>query len=211
MQDGEAASANQQRRIGLTGGIGMGKTVVSNYLAVKQIPVLDADIYAREAVEPGSAVLDEIRARYGVSILLPDGTLDRHQLGEIIFDSLPEKNWLEQQIHPSVRDRLNAELSHLSHAPIVVLVIPLLFEARMTDLTTEIWVVRTPPQQQEQRLKERDRLSPQQIRARIKGQMAIEQKVQQAHVVLDNGSTLEALYQQVDQALGILKQPNTCL
>jgi dephospho-CoA kinase len=202
MQDG-AARANQQRRIGLTGGIGMGKTAISDYLITQQIPVLDADLYAREAVEPGSAVLPEIIARYGASILLPDDTLDRRRLAGIIFDSPPEKIWLEQQIHPFVRDRMETELNRLADAPILLLVVPLLFEARMTDLVTEIWVVRTKKEQQKQRLKERDRLKPNEIRARIDGQMAIERKVQQADVVLDNSSTLEALYEQVDRALGV--------
>jgi dephospho-CoA kinase len=197
------AGLNMHRRIGLTGGIGMGKTTISDYVAAKQIPVFDADVYAREAVEPGSNVLAEVVARYGASILLPDGTLDRPRLAGIVFDSPPEKVWLEQQIHPFVRDRLEAELRRSADAPILLLVIPLLFEARMTNLVTEIWVVRSQQEQQEQRLKARDRLNPNQIRARIDGQMAIERKVQQADVVLDNSSTLEALYQQVDQALGI--------
>jgi len=200
MQD-SATGENKQRRIGLTGGIGMGKTTISDYLAMKQIPVFDADVYAREVVEQGSAVLAEIVARYGKSILLPGGTLDRHQLAGIIFDSLPEKIWVEQQIHPFVRDRLETELLRLVDAPILLLVIPLLFEARMTDLVNEIWVVRTPEEQQQQRLKARDRLNPNQIRARIDSQMAIERKVQQADIVIDNSSTLEALYQQVDEAL----------
>jgi dephospho-CoA kinase len=199
MQDGSAQV--KQRRIGLTGGIGMGKTAISDYLAAKHIPVLDADIYARDAVEPGSAVLAEIVSRYGASILLPDETLDRRRLAGIVFDSPPEKIWLEQQIHPFVRDRLETDLRRLVDAPILLLVIPLLFEARMTDLVTEIWVVRAEKEQQKQRLKERDRLDPNQIRARIDGQMAIERKVQQADVVLDNSSTLEALHQQVEQAL----------
>lgn len=179
----------------------MGKTTISDYLTAKQIPVFDADVYAREAVEPGSKVLAEIVTRYGTSILLPDSTLDRRRLAGIIFNSPPEKTWLEQQIHPFVRDRLETELRRLVDAPILLLVIPLLFEARMTDLATEIWVVRTHQEQQEKWLKERDRLNFNQIRARIDGQMAIEQKVQQADVVLDNSSTLAALYQQVDQAL----------
>lgn len=196
------ADTNRRRRIGLTGGIGMGKTTVSNYLSSKQIPVFDADLYAREAVDLGSKVLTEIVARHGTNILLLDGTLDRRQLAGIIFDSPSEKIWLEQQIHPFVRDRLETELRRLVEAPILLLVVPLLFEARMTDLATEIWVVHTHSEQQEKRLKERDRLSPNQIRARINGQMAIEQKVQQANIVLDNSSTLEALYQQVDKALG---------
>ena len=200
MQAGKSG-ANQQRRIGLTGGIGMGKTAISSYLAAQQIPVLDADIYAREAVEPNSRVLAEVMSRYGTNIVLPDGNLDRPRLAEIIFTSPAEKTWLEQQIHPFVRDRLETELRRLADAPILLLVIPLLFEAQMTDLTTEVWVVHIPQAQQEQRLKARDRLNIEQIRARIDGQMAIAQKVRQADVVLDNASSLEALYQQVDQAL----------
>lgn len=193
--------ANQHRRIGLTGGIGMGKTAISSYLAAQQIPVLDADIYAREAVEPNSRALAEVVSRYGTNIVLPDGNLDRPRLAEIIFTSPAEKTWLEQQIHPFVRDRLETELRRLADSPILLLVIPLLFEAQMTDLTTEVWVVHIPQAQQEQRLKARDRLNIDQIRARIDGQMAIAQKVRQADVVLDNSSSLEALYQQVDQAL----------
>lgn len=196
-----ATGENKKRRIGLTGGIGMGKTTISDYLAAKQIPIFDADVYAREAVEQGSVVLAEIVERYGTSILLPDGTLDRRRLAGIIFDSPPEKIWVEQQIHPFVRDRLETELLRFADTPILLLVIPLLFETRMTDLVTEIWVVRTHEEQQKQRLKERDRLNPNEIRARIDGQMAIERKVQQADVVIDNSSTLEALYQQVDEAL----------
>jgi dephospho-CoA kinase len=200
MQAGKTG-ANQQRRIGLTGGIGMGKTAISSYLAAQQIPVLDADLYAREAVKPNSKILTEVVSRYGTNILLPDRNLDRSRLAEIIFASLSEKTWLEQQIHPFVRDRLETELRRLAAAPILLLVIPLLFEAQMTDLTTEVWVVYTSQAQQEQRLKVRDRLNSDQIRARIEGQMAIAQKVRQADVVLDNSSNLEALYQQVDEAL----------
>jgi dephospho-CoA kinase len=183
-----------QRRIGLTGGIGMGKTTISDYLATRSIPVLDADVYARDAVEPSTAVFGEIVDRYGASIVLPDGSLDRQRLGGIIFSSPPEKVWLEQQIHPFVRDRLETELQSLTDAPVLLLVIPLLFEARMTDLVTEIWVVRTSVDQQKKWLKARDRLNSNQIQARIDGQGA--------DVVIDNVSTVEALYRQVDEALG---------
>jgi dephospho-CoA kinase len=201
-----------QRIIGLTGGIGMGKTTVSDYLAtVHKLPVLDADIYAREAVEPGSTVLEQIAARYGSGILLPDGVLNRHRLGDIIFSSPPERLWLEQQIHPYVRDRLleavNAPpLADIQHSPTLVMVIPLLFEARMTDLVTETWVVRCPLEQQLERLMSRDRLSLEQAQARINSQMAIQKKTARADVVLDNSSTPENLYQQVDFRLA--QQPN---
>lgn len=179
----------------------MGKTTVSGYLAqTYQIPVLDADLYAREAVHPGSRVLREVVERYGKSVLQSNGQLDRRRLGDIIFSSSAERLWLEQQIHPYVRDRMQSDLRLLpaDTYPIVVLVIPLLFEARMTDLVTEIWVVRTFPDQQRQRLRQRDQLDSVQIQARIDSQMAIERKVQQANVVLDNTGTLEDLYHQID-------------
>jgi dephospho-CoA kinase len=202
-------SNTPQRRIGLTGGIGTGKTTVSNYLAHRhQLPVLDADIYAREAVQPDSPILSKIFERYGVSVRLSDGTLNRKRLGEIIFNNPAEKQWLEQQIHPYVRDRFQSELNTLV-APTVVLVIPLLFEAQMTDLVSEIWVVSCSPELQLKRIMERDRavfpqenrLSPEQAKARINSQFPLPEKVALADVVLDNTSTLEALLKQVDLAL----------
>jgi dephospho-CoA kinase len=186
----------------------MGKTTISNYLsAVHQLPVLDADLFAREAVKPGSTVLESIVERYGHAILLPNGGLDRVRLGEIVFNNPAERLWLEQRIHPYVRDRFRTELnSSLSTRPIVILVVPLLFEARMTDLATEIWVVYCPPEQQIERLMQREvqdgiYLTLDQIDARIKSQMAIERKLQQATLVLDNSSTVAELLQQVDAAL----------
>lgn len=198
------AGKTPQRIIGITGGVGMGKTTVSDYLAEKyRLPVLDADIYARKAVEPGSQVLAEIIERYGSSILRSDRTLDRRRLGDIVFDSSAERLWLEQRIHPYVRDCMAADLHQLAaqNYSTVVLVVPLLFEARMTDLVTEIWVVRSHAKQQRERLMRRDQLNLEQIQARIDSQMPIEKKMAQADVVIDNLSTLEALFQRIDQAL----------
>jgi dephospho-CoA kinase len=190
-----------KRIIGLTGGIGCGKTTVSNYLAsAYQLPVLDADIYAREAVQLGSPVLSKIAERYGSGIQLPDGTLNRKRLGEIVFSNPTERQWLEQQIHPYVRSRFESELNRLV-APTIVLVIPLLIEARMTDLVTEIWVVSCSPEQQLHRLIERDRLSLEHAQSRLDSQLPIEEKIARADVVLNNSSTREALLKQVDLAL----------
>lgn len=190
-----------KRIIGLTGGISTGKTTVSNYLAeVYQIPVLDADIYAREAVQLGSPVLSKIFERYGSDVQLPDGTLNRKRLGEVVFSSLGERQWLEQQIHPYVRDRFQSELNTLA-ASTVVLVVPLLFEAGMTDLVTEIWVVSCSPEQQLRRLMERNQLSLEQAQARINSQMPIQEKVARADFVLDNSSTPKGVLKQVDLAL----------
>ena len=192
--------------IGITGSIATGKSTVSGYLAdTYHLPVLDADVYARDAVQPGSPILSKILERYGAGILLADNTLNRQRLGEIVFSNPPELRWLEQQIHPLVRDRLQSELNSLSEQyPTVVLVVPLLFEAGMTDLVTEIWVVYCDRTQQLQRLIKRSRLTLEQATARINSQMPIEEKIARADVVLDNSSTLEALLNQVDAALKTL-------
>ncbi len=191
----------RHRIVGLTGGIGTGKTTVSQYLAsTYHLPILDADIYAREAVQVGSPILSAIAQRYGSEILLPDGTLNRQKLGEIVFGNIDERRWLEQQIHPYVRDRF-VEAIHQLPEQTVVLVVPLLFEAGMTDLVTEIWVVYCSQQQHLERLMQRDHLTLEQAQARINSQILIEEKCKLADVVLDNSSTLEALLQQVDAAL----------
>ena len=192
-----------KRIIGLTGGIGTGKSTVSNYLAERHFPVFDADIYARVAVQPGSAILSQIAARYGASILLTDGSLNRQHLGEIVFDNPDERSWLEQQIHPYVRQRLENDLNSISQPDAtVVMVIPLLFEAGMTDLVNETWVVYCSPTQQLERLIARDRLNLAQAQARINSQMPLQEKCDRADVVLDNTSTLPVLLKQVDLALG---------
>ncbi|MEB3358707.1 MAG: dephospho-CoA kinase [Synechococcales bacterium] len=204
------SSPPYRRIIGLTGGIGMGKTTVSDYLAkVHHLPVLDADVFARDAVQPPSPILNKIVERYGRAVLLPDGTLDRLRIGELVFSSGAERLWLEQQIHPYVRDRFESALQSppLQSAPIVVLVIPLLFEARMVDLVNEIWVVYCSDSQQEDRLMERLAQSPgsrpdkAQVRARISSQMPIDKKKRRADVLLDNSAHPEALFKQVDAAL----------
>jgi dephospho-CoA kinase len=191
-----------QRIIGLTGGIATGKTTVSNYLAsTYHLPVLDADLYAREAVAPGSPILDKIAQRYGSDILLPDRTLNRQHLGNIIFNNPDQRRWVEQQIHPYVRDRFVKAICELQTPPAIVLVVPLLFEANMTDLVTEIWVVYCPPAQQLERLTRRERLTLEQARSRISSQMPVEEKCARADVVLDNFSGLENLLKQVDLAM----------
>jgi dephospho-CoA kinase len=189
-----------KRIIGLTGGIATGKTTVANYIAsTYNIPILDADIYARDAVAVGSPILSAIAQRYGQEILSPDGSLNRQQLGEIIFDNQNERSWLESLIHPYVSDRLIKAIAE-SPSPILVLVIPLLFEAQMTHLVTEIWVVYCSDSQQLQRLIQRNHLSKEQAQTRINSQLSLAEKVASADVVLDNSSTPEALLQQVDLA-----------
>ncbi len=186
--------------LGLTGGIATGKTTVANYLAnTYNVTILDADLYARDAVSTGTPIIQAIAQRYGEQILLLDGSLNRQKLGEIIFHNQEERNWVESLIHPYVRDRFLQEIA-ISPAQILVLVVPLLFEAKMTDLVTEIWVVSCSEEQQLERLMQRNYLTLEQAQARILSQMPITEKAAHANVVLDNSSTLKMLLKQVDKA-----------
>jgi dephospho-CoA kinase len=195
-------SEHFQRIIAITGGISTGKTTVSRYLCERyQLPILDADIYAREAVEPGSTILQVIFDRYGERVKLLDGTLARQQLGEIIFNHPEEKRWLELQIHPYVRDRFIWEINRLHDLKIIVLAIPLLFEAKMTDLATEIWLVYCSREEQIERLMKRDRLTQEQAIARINSQLSLEEKIPLSNVILNNSSSQENLFHQIDFAL----------
>ena len=190
-----------KRLIGLTGGIATGKTTVSNYLAEKyHLPILDADIYAREAVAPGSSILENIFQRYGDRVKLTDNSLDRTALGEIIFNDPQQKQWLENQIHPFVRDRFNRELQRIKNST-VVLSIPLLFEAELTNIVTEIWVVSCDRELQITRLQQRNGLTLEQAETRINNQLPLFQKIASADVVINNNSSLKNLYTQIDRAI----------
>ncbi|MBD2495745.1 dephospho-CoA kinase [Nostoc sp. FACHB-280] len=189
-----------KRIIGLTGGIATGKSTVANYLAsAYNLPIFDADIYARDAVSIGSPILKAIAQRYGEQILLPDGSLNRQKLGEIIFQNQQERQWIEDLIHPYVGNCFLQAIA-TSTVETLVFVIPLLFEAKMTHLVTEIWVVSCSETQQLQRLIQRNHLNPAQAQARIQSQLPLAEKISRADVVLDNSSTLESLLSQVDIA-----------
>lgn len=189
-----------RRLIGLTGGISTGKSTVAKYLETNHsLPILDGDVYARDAVKVGSKAHKAIASRYGANILLADGSLNRQELGNIIFNDANERQWLEKQIHPYVRDAFVREIDRSIAS--IVLVVPLLFEAQFTDLVTEIWVVYCTKTQQLARLMQRENLTLEAAQARISSQMPLEEKCDRATVVLDNSSTLECLFEQVDAAM----------
>ena len=188
-----------QRLIGLTGGIATGKTTVSNYLRDRYgFPILDADLYAKEAVSIDSPIFQKIVQRYGSDIRLENRELNRTKLGDIIFNNTDEKVWLEAQIHPYVRKRFQEGIDSLNNQ-IIVLSIPLLIEANLTHLVSEIWVVSCDYEQQIERLQQRNHLTEQQAIARIKNQLPLAEKIARADVVLDNSDGLDFLHQQIDQ------------
>lgn len=187
-----------RRIIGLTGGIATGKSAAGKIIVLQGFPVADADIIARAAVAPGSLALKQIAQRYGLKILLEDGNLNRTALAQILFQDPVERQWIEQCIHPYVRQKL---LDFSKQHTEACLIVPLLFEAKMTDLVTEIWVVICSVEIQRQRLAQRDHLDPKQIEARLESQWPLSQKAALATVVLDNNGELDALVEQVHRAL----------
>jgi len=189
------------RRIGLTGGIASGKSSVGRLLAAQGLPLLDADEYAREALAPGSPGAGAVLERYGAGVRAPGGGIDRAALGRIVFSDGAERQWLEQLVHPLVRERFAAELEGLAAAPVVVLMIPLLFEAGLETLCSEVWLVDCEEAQQLARLMARDHFSEADARARIAAQWPLARKRQLADVVLDNRGEPEQLATLVEQAL----------
>ena len=201
MGAGPAPLLMTKNLIGLTGGIATGKSTVANYLATTyNLPILDADIYARDAVSVGSPILSQIAEKYGTEILLNDGNLNRANLGEIIFHQPEKRDWVERVIHPYVRNCFDKDIKE-SSANTLILVIPLLFEANLENLVNQIWVVSCSAQQQQQRLIERNNLTAEQAAARINSQLPIAEKIARADVVLDNSANLESLLQQIDKVL----------
>ena len=191
-----------QRRIGLTGGIASGKSSVGHWLAQQGLPVLDADQFAREALTPGRPATRTVLQRYR-STVQAEGTeaIDRAALGRIVFQDPVERRWLEQLIHPIVRERFDQALILHAYTPAVVLMIPLLFEAGLESLCSEIWLVDCDESQQLDRLITRDGLSPEAAQARIAAQWPLSRKRGLADHVLANRGQPGAWQ---TQALGLL-------
>ena len=193
-----------QWRLGLTGGIASGKSAVAALLEQPhELPVLDADRYAREALAPGCAATQAVLERYGDRVrqqeTSPDhaapgqGNLDRAALAQIVFHDPEERRWLEQLVHPLVRQRFEQELQRLAEAPEVVLMIPLLFEAGLEGLCSEVWLVDCQEEQQLQRLMARNGLEEQQAVARIEAQWPLARKRELVERCVDNRGEAAAL------------------
>ena len=191
-----------QRRIGLTGGIASGKSSVAALLEERGCPVLDADVYAREALAPGTSASNAVVARYGERVK-KDGTseIDRAGLGSIVFNDPNERSWLEQLVHPIVQRRFDDALRSLPDAPIVILMIPLLFEAGLEAWCSEIWVVRCTALQQKERLMARNNCTEAEAMQRIAAQWPIDIKAQRADSVINNSGLIDGLQDQLDALL----------
>lgn len=179
--------------IGLTGGIASGKSTVANMLKELGITVIDADVEARLAVEPGEAAYKQIVAHFGEGILLEDGAIDRAKLGGIIFNNEEERKVLNSIVHPVVRQRMKKkkEAAIKRKEDIVIMDIPLLFESKLTDQVERTLVIYVDEETQLKRLMERNQFSKEEAMARIRSQMPLKEKKHLADYIIDNSGTLE--------------------
>ena len=185
-------------RIGLTGGIGSGKSTVAALFAACGVPVIDADIIARELVQPGQPALEEITAAFGREVLDEAGRLDRARLRDLVFADPARRERLEAILHPRIRAEMERRLAGCS-APYALLVIPLLFEAGHRDLVDRVLVVDLPEDQQRTRVIARDALPVGQIDAILAAQASRKQRHDGADDLIDNSRDPAALERQVDR------------
>lgn len=186
-------------RVGLTGGIASGKTTVSDALREHGAVVIDADLLAREVVEPGTPGLAAIVARFGPGVLTEDGWLDRAALGKIVFADAQDRRDLEAIIHPAVRARAAQLEAAAAPDAVVVQVIPLLVETGQHDDFDVLVVVDAEPDHQLARLRQRNGLDPEAAQARISAQAARHERLAVADVVLDNTADHDELRRQIDR------------
>jgi len=186
----------KQRRIGITGGIASGKTIIGDFLSqAKQWPILDADLYAHEALKAESQICKKVLLRYGSKIIQNsnknDQIINRKALAKIVFQNDNEKKWLEGIIHPFVNKRIEEELEKSKSKSVVILIIPLLFEKNYTNLCSEICYVDCPRSMQLKRLQSRDQLSLEEANQRIDAQWDNALKKQFADHIINNSNNDE--------------------
>ena len=184
-------SKNNQRRIGLTGGIASWKTTITNYIRKhKNIPILDADDLTRELMKPNTYGYEKILNYFGNQIIDNKNnskkTINRKLLRNIIFNNSKSKDWIEKLLHPLIKEKMIEECSKYKNNQTIVLVIPLLFEAKFEDICTEIWLVKCPKELQKTRLIKRDNISEKEAFETINLQLSFEEKRKFSDIILDN-------------------------
>ena len=204
-------SANRPYIIGLTGGIGTGKSEAAKFLASLGAVHLDADAISHELTEPGGEALEPIRAEFGEGVFREDGTLDRRALANITFSDPARKRALEAILHPRIQRDIMRGIDRAAEegAKVVILDVPLLFETGMDALCDETWVLSADPETQVARVMMRDRVEREQVEARIQNQMPAEEKEKLATQVIPTERPMEktqaelaSMYQHVLKRLG---------
>lgn len=182
--------------VGLTGGIGSGKSAATAIFEKHGIDIIDADEVAREVVAVGSEGLRHIAEHFGETILLEDGCLNRAALREKVFAAEEEKHWLNGLLHPLIRSRMQQLISE-STSPYCILSVPLLVENKLTEMCKHVVVVDCPEAMQLERALKRDGSTEQTIKSIMASQATRKERVDAANDVLDNSTTLEALASQI--------------
>jgi dephospho-CoA kinase len=183
--------------IGLTGGIGCGKSTVARLFAAKGVPILDADVIARELVEPNRPAFEAIKQHFGAAILR-DGCLDRARLREIVFSNHEEKRWIETLLHPLVYSEIRRRIATLS-APYCIVVVPLLLETGQRHFVDRLLVVDCSEETQRQRVKLRDGLSDREIEKIMASQASRAERLETADDVLENMADEAALSDRIEE------------
>jgi dephospho-CoA kinase len=187
--------------VGLTGGIGSGKSVIASLFGALGVHWVDADDVARQVVEPGTRALELIAEHFGHDILMSGGALNRAALRKLVFDDAEERRWLEELIHPIIHTELERQLKPDDYAlPYVLLVSPLLFETIQHTITERVIVIDSPESVQIQRTMARDNNPRDQVERIIAAQIPRQQRLDKADLIIDNGGTKDNVRQQVRDA-----------
>lgn len=184
--------------VGLTGGIGSGKSTVAELFAQQGVPIIDADVVARQVVAKGSPLLQRIMEHFGSQVLLPDGELNRAALRERVFHNLEEKQWLNDLLHPAIREEMIIELEKQT-SPYVIWVVPLLIENNLTALCQRVLVVDVEPETQIIRATKRDQNKRELIRHIMQAQVSRDVRLQVADDVINNDGELTDTLEQVQK------------
>lgn len=182
--------------VGLTGGIGSGKSTVAKLFSERGIPIIDADIVARELTLSNKPAFIKIVEHFGKEILL-NNAIDRPKLRRLIFENAKQRRWLEELLHPLIRNEMEEQISKIT-APYTIAVIPLLLEVEFYYFINRILVIDTPEEIQIQRIGTRDNMTQDEIEAIIKTQAAREARIAKAHDVIHNSGTMDELVKQVN-------------
>ena len=181
--------------VGLTGGIGSGKSTIAQHFIELGITCIDADLTAREVVQPGEPALDAISQYFGTTILLADGSLDRRKLREDIFANPSARAWLNELLHPLIRQRMLQQCQQ-ANSPYCILMVPLLFENNLQSLVQRTLVIDVDEATQIRRTMQRDKTTEAQVKAIIAAQCPRQQRLMLADDVIANGDEVTPLQRQ---------------
>lgn len=185
--------------VGLTGGIGSGKSTVTELFAKCGVPIIDADLIARDITQPNTPLLKKITEHFGPTILASDGTLNRKQLREIIFKDITQRVWLEKLLHPQIHQAILQKIHQLSAHAYCIVVIPLLIESSSYAFLDRILVVDTPEALQIERVMARDKSQREHVEAILNAQATREHRLAHADDVIVNTGNIADLEPQIAQ------------